>query len=171
MAPRQSKRRFQGQGSPRGRTGRLLWAGVAATAISALGIGNQSGLSIVDPVTDAFSVGSTIRRIRGFVTLRGQAEGLNILWRMGVITMGDDAFVAGAFPDPWADPAQWMYENAGRIEGDVVNRGTTRLDIDIKVSRRLPEAHTRLVVILENLAGSADVLEHFQSWKALLWVP
>ena len=84
--------------------------------------------------------------------------------------MNEDQVSAGAVPDPWADPANWMFEKAGWVHSSVLQdqAQTVHVPIDVKTQRRLPQADRSLVAIFENNSNSAISVEYFLSAKVLV---
>ena len=150
----------------------LVWRGIASTNITALAIGAQTVVEVLDQTIDDIAHG-TIMRILGNLTMRAAAANLQIFFRAGLIVVTDDALVAGAVPEPWADPAPWMWEDTGLFETDSANDGSQyhRLVIDVRVKRRMPQAEHSLVMVLENLAASGTGLDFHLNLKALVRVP
>ena len=95
------------------RVASLLWRGLASTTLTTVGIGGQLVLEIVDQIIDGVA-DSTIERIIGAIKINPAANALNVFYRLGLVLVSDDAMSAGAVPDPFADPASWMWEQSGR---------------------------------------------------------
>jgi len=136
-------------------------------------VGAQSLDELIDPDIAgdlALSSGGTLKRTLGTVTVRALTDNLDVYFRYGIIVLNDDAVDAAAVPDPWADPANWLYEKSGWISHTNNNDSAQwlRFEIDVKGQRKLPQAARSVVTIMENLSGSASSLEYFQAIKVLV---
>jgi len=87
--------------------------------------------------------------------------------------VGEDASAAGAFPEPWVDPAAFMYEEAGFTRTAVLNdpASMVRLQIDVRVRRRILQEHFGLWFIIQNLVGSGGAMDQSFNLKALVRTP
>ena len=176
MTQRPGRRYNAGTRGSRGagrRAGKLLWTGVSSSTKVAVAVGAQIGLELLSPTVDVNSLNGVIRRIIGQVTGKPQGNNLDIFWRLGLTVMAGDALAAAAFPDPWADPAQWMHESTGWVVKDADSHDF-QFDLDTfdtKVMRKLGQSDNSLVAIFENLAGSGGAIDIFQSYKVLYYSP
>ena len=149
-----------------------MWRGTASTGGTTQVINSQTGLQILDPVSDDIA-DATIMRIIGTIHMRPLAANAASFYRIGLITLDADAFAAIALPEPWVDPAAWMYETSGELLTDTLLKPDSihRLHIDVKVMRRMLQQARTLVMIIECLAGSAGAFNWFASFKCLLRIP
>ena len=159
----------------RQRSGRLLWLGVASSALGTLAFGTQCGIAVVDSqdVNDLVSHGGTVKRCLGYIEV--QPDTVNetgAILRCSIITMNADAFAAAAFPDPQTDAADFLWEGQLTTEGraDANVRPFRRLEIDVRAQRRMREFNRSLVLILHNVSASFGVTFTF-SLKVLVHVP
>ena len=160
-------------GSPRGgRVANMKWIGTASNNSLSIAVGAQTILEVTNPTADHYS-NATIRRILGSLTFNTEFANVNIFFRAGLIVMDGDALSAGAPPDPWADETNWLWEKSGWFRTDVVNSpgSEMRLEVDVRVGRKLPQARASLVLVMENLAGSGNALTWFEVLKVLIRQP
>ena len=87
-----------------------------------------------------------------------------------MIVINDDAADALVVPEPWADPAAWLYERTGFFRVSSTNDGAQydRIYFDGRASRHLRQANRSVVAILDNLAGSGTSLNYMLSAKVLV---
>ena len=164
-------RSFRRGGRP-ARTASLLWRGIASTGLTTVNAGVQAVVEILDTSLDDIA-DSTIMRILGSLTMKCGAPNQNVFWRGGLFVMTDDAFIAGGNPEPWLDPVQWMWEDAGWLTttntSDVSQMA--RVPVDVRVRRRMPKSNQSLAFIIDNLAGSGTTLQFHVNLKCLCRVP
>jgi len=174
MAQRQSfsRSRARSRGGRQRATGTRVWRGIAATGLIGQAVGNQTIVEVLNPQLDNIANG-TIQRILGNYSLRAQASGFQIFWRAGLIVVHGDAFAAGAVPDPWADPAQWMWEDSGYFETDGLSNPAhiQRIRVDVRVKRRMPQDNSHLVFVSEVQSGSGAGMDFHLNLKCLVRVP
>ena len=109
-------------------------------------------------------------RMVGDVVVRPASAAGSVFFQFGIITLNDDAADALATPEPWEDPANWLFEKAGFVRMTDVNDGSQygRFAIDSKSRRRLPQADRSLVAIMRNDSSSSVSLDYYLSIKALV---
>ena len=171
MVQRVAPQRSRGSGRRGGSLRRSReWFGVASTANAGQSAGTQSTLVIVQPSIDLTANDGTVVRIVGDFLLRCSAAALDAFYRLGIIVVDEDARVAGAVPDPWTDPAAWMWERTGWLYTSNVADITQaeRFHVDIKTGRKLPQSHSALILVIENLSGSTTGFDYFVGLKALV---
>ena len=161
--------------SPRGgsrRTGSLVWRGVASTSRSILAPNSQVAIEILDQVIDDIA-GATIMRTIGRVSLQIETLGSRASVYMGIIVVDAEAVAAGGIPDPWADPAAWMWEDAYELisSASAEPANIIHIPLDIRVRRRMPQERNSLLFVFDNLVGSSGSVSAFISVKCLLRIP
>ena len=112
----------------------------------------------------------TIIRIVGSIKWHPTVVNLDVFARFGLVVMDEDARSAGAVPDPWADPTQWLWEETDWMIVDSVQESHqfNRFDLNIRAMRKLPEFRSSLVLVVENLAASGAILAYFLGIKVLV---
>ena len=149
-----------------------MWRGLASTVLTTVSVGSQLVLEIVDQIIDGVP-DSTIERIVGAIKINPAANALNVFYRTGLVVVTDDAMAAGAVPDPFADPASWLWESSGALITDSTTKPDSGvvIPIDVRSRRRLRQEDMSLAFVIENLAGSGADMTIFQHLKVLLRVP
>ena len=129
-------------------------------------------VEVVDQTIDDVPSGTIVRTI-GSLTLRALTAAQSVFFRAGLIIVTDDALQAGAVPDPWVDPASWMWEHADMLRVSNSDSGSQymRLAIDVKVQRRLPQIENSLAMVFDNSSFSGASFEFFLNLKVLVRVP
>ena len=153
------------------RLGRLIWDGLASSSSST--VVADGGTTIVGVLPQSLAESmfqSTIRRMLGNVIIKATVLNVATKWRVGIMIVTGDALTAGAVPEPWADPVQWMYERTGSIVSSDLEDGSQfdKFDIDTRVMRKMPQADQSLVIIFESLTGA---FEFFFGLKVLYYSP
>ena len=149
-----------------------LWHGVVSNSPITVAAAGTSVTPIIDTSVagDVLVGGATIVRVIGNVEAQVVSNNLDGFFRAGIITLNEDAIGDLATPDPWVDPANWMWEKSGWIRAINLNDGThnVRFDIDVKVSRKMLQAARELAFIFVNLTASGTALKIMLAIKALV---
>jgi len=155
-----------------GKTASLVWRGISSAAETVVAADAQAVVEVIDQIVDDVA-DSTIMRILGRLSIRTGAVDLRLFYRAGLMVVTDDALTAAAVPEPWIDPASFMWEDAGTHLMSNRNDGTQilKLDIDVRVKRRMPQVSNSLAFIIDNLAGSGTTLDFNLNLKVLLRLP
>ena len=159
--PRRASSRGTGRGLRAGasRPGRLIWDGLASASELAVPSTTMVGVAVLTQTTSDSMFQATIRRMVGSFTLKPDAVDVDVEWRMGLIVMNGDAFVAGAFPDPYADAVPWLHEDTGEFTVSDLEDGSQypRFKLDTKVMRKMPQTDTVLAMIWHSITGTFNV--------------
>ena len=180
MVARGVRRPVRRSGSRSGpRVGRFQWAATFSTSESTLATGAQLKGVLLDPsgsaAGDEESHGATVYRILGDVYFRSASVNLAPLFEAGIIDINEDASAASVFPEPWDDPARWVWLKqtpcTERTTGAVF-REWGHWPVDVRRKIKLLQAQRELVMIFAN-RGSGDVgsIEFYFSLHTLIWVP
>ena len=149
--------------------------GSAFTSLAAVAIGAQSVTEVISPSSSGedITAGGTIRRMVGQVTVWPGAINQDVYWRFGIITLNEDAGDALVIPEPYADPASWMYERSSWTSTSSIQDSAQfqRFEFDTAVMRKMPQLERSLIGIMENLAGSGTTVNYFLAIKVLVHVP
>ena len=150
----------------------MVWRGIAATAVTNHAIGSQAVIEVLDSIIDDIA-GSTIVRILGEIALSPSGAAAHALYRLGLLVVTDDAMEAGAVPEPWNDSVSWMWEVAGRLLTDVLNKpdAVYRIPVDVRVARRLPQDGMSLVLVIDCPATSGAGFSAITNLKCLCRIP
>ena len=102
--------------------------------------------------------------------MRASSIDQNIVYNFGMITLNDDATDALAVPDPWVDPANWLWEWSDLLQTNDLNDGSqySRVRIDSSAKRKLPQLTRSVVAILENRSISGASLAYYIAAKVLV---
>ena len=153
----------------------MIWVGSAFTADAVVAVGAQSVTEIISPSSPGEDIvaGGTIRRMVGELTVAAAAVSQSDFFRFGIITINEDAGDALVIPDPYADPAAWMFERSGWVRTSNIDERQQMYHIafDTSVMRKLPQLERSLLAIMENEPGSAGNINYFLSIKCLVHVP
>jgi len=155
--------RFRGR---RSRSRKMLWApfgtGEQALAASAgVGVDLLSLIRAAVPSINNF----TVVRIRGFCGAAPVSPaGVQLFYEMGILIVTQPAFDAGAFPDPEADDASWMWRETliwtpmlvRETSSGVFNTAFQLLQIDGKAQRRVDQADNTMVFSIKNRQATAS---------------
>ena len=113
-----------------------------------------------------FNIG-TILRLLLTIQYRGSAANFEVIGRVGVGVVSDDAFLASATPDPMGDESFGWYLNAPLL-WDEPSLTYRRSDYDIRSARKLVGDASTLFLGVENSGISTAALE-FQYGARLLY--
>ena len=181
MVARGAARPRRRSGSRSGpRVGRFQWAATFSTSESSLASGAQVKAVLLDPsgtaAGDEESHGSTVYRILGDIYFRAVTAARAPLFEAGIIDINEDASAASVFPEPWDDPARWVWlKQTPCSELPSTNNSPTLWDhwpIDVKRKIKLPQSQRELIIVFANRAGAdvSAILFYF-SLHTLIWVP
>ena len=180
MVARGAQRRGRRSGSRSGpRVGRFQWAATFSTSESSLANGAQVKGVLLDPsgtsAGDEESHGSTVHRILGDVYFRANTVNRAPLFEAGIIDINEDASAASVFPEPWDDPARWVWLKASpctEISTLADIRPWDHWAVDVKRKIRLEQSQRELIMIFAN-RGTSDpsTIEFYFSLHTLIWVP
>ena len=180
MVARVGRRQVRRSGSRSGpRVGRFQWAATFSTSESNLANGAQVKGVLLDPsgaaAGDEESHGATVYRILGDVYFRAATIGLSPLFEAGIIDLNEDASAASVFPEPWDDPARWVWLKQTPCTERLSDVGTRPWDhwgVDVRRKIKLLQAQRELVIIFANRGtGDSDMIDFYFSLHTLIWVP
>ena len=124
---------------------------------------------------DEESHGATVYRILGDVYFRSAAITLAPLFEAGIIDINEDAAAANVFPEPWDDPARWVWlKQAPCTEWreSVATRTWDHWAVDVRRKIKLLQAQRELVMVFANRGtGDSGVIDFYFSLHTLIWVP
>ena len=174
---RQRPRRSGSRSGPR--VGRFQWAATFSTSESTLASGAQVKGVLLDPsgaaAGDEESHGSTVYRILGDIYFRTAAVGLAPLFEAGIIDINEDASAASVFPEPWDDPARWVWLKQAPCTETVTTfdlRPWDHWPVDVRRKIKLPQAQRELIIVFANRGtGDSASVEFYFSLHTLIWVP
>ena len=137
--------------------------------------GAQSVAELIDPdlASDQLSGGGTVERILGHLSVRALTTGQNLVYNFGIITLNDDATDALAVPEPWIDPANWLYEWSDWLIVDSVTDSAqmSRVRVDGRAKRKLPQLTRSVIAVMDNRSLSGTSLAYYFSGKVLVSLP
>ena len=179
MVVRDGRRRVRRSGSRSGpRVGRFQWAATFSTSESNLANGAQVKGVLLDPsgaaAGDEESHGATTYRILGDIYFRSGSVTLAPLFEAGIIDINEDASAASVFPEPWDDPARWVWlkQTPCTERGNNDLRPWDHWAVDVRRKIKLLQAQRELVIIFANRGtGDNGVIDFYFSLHTLIWVP
>ena len=181
MAVQGARRRGRRSGSRVGpRVGRFQWAATFSTSESSLASGAQVSADLLNPsgaaAGDEESHGSTVYRILGDIYFRSLTNLRAPLFEAGIIDINEDASAASVFPEPWDDPARWVW-----LKQAPTTEVTSNVDlvkpwdhwaVDVRRKIKLLQAQRELIIIFANRStGDVSTIEFYFSLHTLIWVP
>ena len=125
---------------------------------------------------DEESHGATVYRILGDIYFRAVSTARAPLFEAGIIDINEDASAASVFPEPWDDPARWVWlKQTPTIEKPTGAAEFVPWDhwpVDVRRKIKLEQAQRELIIVFAN-RGTGDVssINFYFSLHTLIWVP
>ena len=181
MVAQGRRRQVRRSGSRSGpRVGRFQWAATFSTSESSLANGAQVKGVLLDPsgaaAGDEESHGATVYRILGDIYFRPASASVAPLFEAGIIDINEDASAASVFPEPWDDPARWVWLKGApcteRTSSTNILKTWDHWLVDVRRKIKLLQAQRELVVIFANRGtGDSDAIQFYFYLHTLIWVP
>ena len=114
-------------------------------------------------------------RILGDIYFRPATVDRAPLFEAGIIDINEDAAAANVYPDPWDDPARWVWLKQTPCTEHKTGFLFEHWDhwpVDVRRKIRLEQAQRELVIVFANRgSGDASSIEFYFSLHTLIWVP
>ena len=115
-------------------------------------------------------------RILGDIYFRTQTVNVAPLFEAGIIDINEDASAASVFPEPWDDPARWVWLKqtpcTERSSGVDSLHLWDHWPVDVKRKIKLVQAQRELVIVFANRSsGDSATIQFYFSLHTLIWVP
>ena len=155
---------------PRGKRPRYIWHDRQNASNTTVAAGGQAIVNLLSQLVEGL-VGITIVRMFLNVNVGAAQANARIEYAHGVIPLDEDAFAAGAVPDPGQDQRNWYVFEAGMFRSGANQADNEQiLRYDIRSARRIGDENVILLHSMLNNSAS-ESLNYSVASRLLIRLP